>query len=106
MRLRPAIPALVAALTLAGSVAFAADAPKAAGDAKHGKELYAANCAACHGATYEGGVGPALKDEKKRKDAAAIKKQIENPAPPMPKLYPSTLSAKDVDDLTAFVLSL
>jgi mono/diheme cytochrome c family protein len=32
--------------------------------------------------------------------------QIKNPAPPMPKLYPSTLSEQDVNDVAAYVQTL
>ncbi len=31
---------------------------------------------------------------------------IEEPDPPMPKLYPSQLTAQDVDDVTAYVETL
>jgi alcohol dehydrogenase (cytochrome c) len=77
-----------------------------AGNAAHGKQLFAANCSACHGATGEGGVGPKLQGEKSRKNFAGVVAQIKNPAPPMPKLYPSPLSDKDVSDLAAFVETL
>jgi alcohol dehydrogenase (cytochrome c) len=76
------------------------------GNAAHGKTLFAANCSACHGASGEGGVGPKLQGEKSRKNFAAVVAQIKNPAPPMPKLYPSPLSEKDVNDLAAFVETL
>lgn len=86
-------------------VQVVADAP--AGDAANGKKLYAANCAPCHGATgTEGGVGPSLKGEKAKKDQAAAVAWIKDPKAPMPKLYPSPLSAKDVDDVAAYVESL
>ena len=79
----------------------------AAGDAAHGKQIFAANCASCHGAAgTEGGVGPSLKNEKSRKNTAAAIAWIKNPQPPMPKLYPSPLSAKDVADVAAFVETL
>ena len=72
-----------------------------------GKKLYAANCAACHGATgTEGGVGPSLKGEKAKKDQAATVAWIKDPTAPMPKLYPSPLSEKDVNDVAAYVESL
>jgi mono/diheme cytochrome c family protein len=77
------------------------------GDAAHGKALFTANCASCHGATgTEGGVGPSLKNEKSRKNFDQAVAWIKNPRPPMPKLYPGTLSEKDVQDAAAYVESL
>jgi mono/diheme cytochrome c family protein len=91
--------------TSSADVQVVAAAP--AGDAAHGKKLFAANCASCHGAHgTEGGVGPSLKGEKTKKNQAAAVAWIKNPAPPMPKLYPSPLSEKDVSDLAAYVESL
>lgn len=79
----------------------------AGGDATHGKQLFTQNCASCHGATgTEGGVGPSLRNEKSRKNFAKAVTWIENPQPPMPKLYPSPLSEKDVDDVAAYVETL
>jgi mono/diheme cytochrome c family protein len=79
----------------------------ATGDAAHGKTLFGANCASCHGATgTEGGVGPSLKGEKSKKNQAAAVAWIKNPKPPMPKLYPSPLSEKDVSDVAAYVETL
>ena len=79
----------------------------AQGDAAHGKTIYTANCASCHGATgTEGGVGPSLKNEKSRKNYAQTVAWIKDPLSPMPKLYPDTLSAKDVADVAAYVQTL
>lgn len=76
-------------------------------DAKHGKEIFMSNCTSCHGATgTEGGVGPSLKNEKSRKNTDKTIAWIKNPQPPMPKLWPSPLSDKDVADVAAFVQSL
>jgi len=75
-------------------------------DQAHGHEIYSANCAACHGASAQGGIGPSLHGEKTRKDAAAAIAWIKNPLPPMPKLYPAVLSEKDVKDVAAYVESL
>jgi mono/diheme cytochrome c family protein len=74
--------------------------------AVHGHAVYMANCAACHGANAQGGIGPSLRGEKNRKDTAAAIAWIKNPRPPMPKLYPVALSEKDVDDVAAYVESL
>ena len=77
------------------------------GDATHGKSIFTANCASCHGATgTEGGVGPSLKNEKSRKNYAQTVAWIKNPQPPMPKLYPSPLGEKDVADVAAYVQTL
>ena len=80
--------------------------PAVAGDASHGKTIFAQNCAACHGASGQGGMGPPLKNEAARKDLAETEGWIKKPAPPMPALYPNPLSAKDVADVAAFVQSL
>ena len=77
------------------------------GNVAHGKTIFAANCASCHGVHgTEGGVGPSLKGEKSKKDQAAAVAWIKNPQSPMPKLYPSPLNDKDVNDVAAFVESL
>lgn len=75
-------------------------------DTAHGSKLYAANCSACHGAQGQGAFGPSLHNERSRKDFAATVSWIENPAAPMPKLYPSPLSEQDVKDVAAFVEKL
>jgi mono/diheme cytochrome c family protein len=77
------------------------------GDTVHGKAIYADNCSQCHGATgTEGGLGPSLHDERKRKTYTQTIGWIEDPDPPMPKLYPSPLSDKDVADVASFVQTL
>jgi mono/diheme cytochrome c family protein len=93
-----------------GGASPAAEASGAAtqtGDPAKGKQIFAANCASCHGATgTEGGVGPSLKNEKSRKNYAQAIAWIENPQPPMPKLYPSPLSLQDVQNVAAYVETL
>jgi ubiquinol-cytochrome c reductase cytochrome c subunit len=72
-----------------------------------GAEVYAANCAACHGASGQGGAtGPTLIGEKARKDTNALIAFIKNPAPPMPKLYPGVLTDNDVAAVAAYIESL
>lgn len=91
-----------------GSTAPAATPATAVrGDAHAGQQLFAANCAACHGSTgVEGGVGPSLKNERLKKNDAQAIAWIEDPQPPMPKLYPVPLTATDVANLAAYVESL
>jgi mono/diheme cytochrome c family protein len=77
------------------------------GDAKKGETIFNANCSQCHGAGGAGGgIGPVLKGEKSRKDYAAAIAWIKNPQPPMPKLYPGTISETDVQDVASYVESL
>ena len=91
----------------AASAAGSTSAMAVTGDAGHGKQIFTANCTQCHGATgTEGGVGPSLKGEKSKKNYEQTIAWIKNPQPPMPKLYPSPLAEKDVDDVAAYVQSL
>jgi mono/diheme cytochrome c family protein len=109
-----AVALLCAALGCSKRSAETAQRPKAAAsalatshvDLDHGRLVFTQNCAACHGATGEGGAGPILKGEKARKNQAAAIAWIKDPSPPMPKLYPSPLSDRDVSDVAAFVETL
>jgi len=89
-------------------VEVAADAPSsgAAAPGERGKTVFAQYCSACHGQAGEGGVGPALKGEAAKKNPEQVTAFIKNPKSPMPKLYPSPLSDKDVAEVAAFVESL
>jgi len=80
----------------------------AVGDVARGKQIFAsAKCSSCHGANgVEGGVGPSLKGEKARKNYAQTIDQVQNPQPPMPKLWPDPLNDKDVQDVAAYVQTL
>ncbi len=75
-----------------------------AGDVKNGEHVFDTNCATCHGVGgRSGGVGPSLVDENQRQDLARTIVWIENPDPPMPRLYPSPLDEREVQDVAAFV---
>ena len=65
-----------------------------------GADIYAANCAACHGADLSGGIGPSLLDTSL--DTEAIIDIIANGKGTMPPLG-STLSASQIEDVAAFV---
>jgi ubiquinol-cytochrome c reductase cytochrome c subunit len=76
------------------------------GTASHGAVVYSANCAACHGASGQGGIGPSLLGESARKDRAAVAAFIKNPVAPMTKLYPGLLNDNDVAAVATYVESL
>lgn len=80
--------------------------PQPAGDVAHGKQIFAANCAVCHGPHGEGSEGPSLRNESSRKNFVQVQAWIKKPAPPMPTLYPSPLNAQGVRDVAAFVETL
>ena len=86
-----------AAKTVASTVAMVPN-PAAGG------QLFAANCAACHGATGQGGVGPSLRQIGTHKSLAETVAFIEDPSGTvMPKLYPSTLSAGQVEQIATYI---
>ncbi len=51
-------------------------------------------------------MGPSLINEGSRKNLQQAVSWIKNPMPPMPKLFPATLSEQDVRDVAAYVESL
>lgn len=90
----------------AATVAATAASSGAAPDVPHGQVLFKQDCASCHGVAGGGGFGPSLRNEAQRKSLTAAEQWIEHPAPPMPALYPGTLSAQDVADVAAYVETL
>jgi mono/diheme cytochrome c family protein len=75
-------------------------------DPARGQTLFAQNCAACHGVGGGGGQGPSLLHERERKNFTLAVQWIIDPAPPMPKLYPASISRTDVRDIAAYVEQL
>lgn len=71
-----------------------------------GREVYRAHCAACHGATGQGGEGARLAGLSVALTQAEAADLIVHPKPGMPSLYPGALSAQDVADVAAYVRSL
>ncbi|MDP9025554.1 MAG: cytochrome c [Candidatus Eremiobacteraeota bacterium] len=76
--------------------------------ANHGAALFSKNCSACHGGGGKGGspLGPSLTLERTKKSREQIVAAIEDPEPPMPKLFPGQLSEQDVADIAAYLESL
>jgi len=95
--------------------ASAAAAPEAAAkvqspaqaDPLAGQKLFASNCAMCHGAEAEGGIGPDLHGELAYgRTKEAIHESIAKGRPNGMPAFGSQLSGNDLDNLTAFILSL
>lgn len=90
----------------AQSAGTAAPGGATAGNTGRGGQLFRNNCSVCHSTSGGTGVGPSLDHESKRRNYAQTVALIVQPDPPMPKLYPSPLSQKDVQDVAAYVQSL
>ncbi len=72
-----------------------------------GAELFAKNCQVCHNSSLDSArIGPSLASEGRKRTLAQIVRAIEEPDPPMPKLYPGTLTDQDVSDIAAYVKTL
>jgi cytochrome c550 len=83
-----------------------AQAPAAApsGSATDGEMLVSAHgCMGCHGANFQGGIGPALFGIEHRLTARQISSAIEHPKAPMPNFG---FSAGQVADIVAYLSSL
>jgi quinohemoprotein ethanol dehydrogenase len=75
-----------------------------AGNPTAGKQVFAANCATCHGATGQGGNGgPDLTTIPSAKNRARVISQVENGGGGMPP-FKGTLTAKQINDVAAYVL--
>lgn len=99
--------ALVAIAGCAQKHVASSTASPGSDDLRHGRQLFAVKCAACHGADGRGaGIGPTLHNERNRKTFGQTAAWIKDPEPPMPKLFPAELTSRDVDDLAAYVQSL
>jgi mono/diheme cytochrome c family protein len=77
-----------------------------AGNTGRGGQVFRTNCSMCHSTNGGSSIGPSLDHESKRRNYEQTVAQIMQPDPPMPKLYPSPLSEKDVQDVAAYVQSL
>jgi mono/diheme cytochrome c family protein len=93
---------------LLGLAAFVAGGCSSRGSDRvtRGHTIYAQHCAICHGPLGQGAEAPGLRNESSRRNDAQLRAWIENPAPPMPHLYPDPLNDEDVADVAAYVESL
>jgi outer membrane protein assembly factor BamB len=75
------------------------------GDANAGKQVFAANCAVCHGATGHGGNGgPDLTSIPSAKNLQTVVGQVTNGGGGMPP-FKGTLSDKQISDVATYVVS-
>jgi alcohol dehydrogenase (cytochrome c) len=95
-----------AAASASGAHGAPAAAAASPGTASTGQALYGKLCAACHGPTGAGGVGPTLRGVSSRLSAEQTMEQIKNPRGTMPRMYPGSLTDQDVSDLTSFIRTL
>ena len=83
------------------------DRPRLSDDRlESGSNLFASQCSTCHGVEGAGGLGPNLVGEASRQSLSQTTSWIMNPKPPMPKLYPTALTAREVDIIASYVQSL
>ena len=91
--------------------------PEGKGPVVHGKEVYMASCAGCHGASLEGGFGPALTGGKGSLTSPKPKKTVGSYWPyattlfdyvrrAMPFQAPQSLSNEDVYSVSGYILSV
>jgi mono/diheme cytochrome c family protein len=73
-----------------------------AGDPAKGKEVFAQNCAACHGSDGGGGSGPQLAGQDAFTDAEVVVDQIQNGGGGMPP-FGDRLSEQELSDVAAYV---
>lgn len=96
------------ALIFVGSMACFAHAQTPAGDAKAGEKVYMKNqCDACHGTAGQGGdrgAGPKIAPGPFPYEAFAM--QVRRPRAVMPRYPEEFLSAKDMADMYAYMLSI
>jgi cytochrome c551 len=73
-----------------------------AGDAADGEEVFASECASCHGEDGSGGIGPDLRGED---DVAGIEQQVRNGASGMP-AFEGVLSDAQIQAVSQYVTEL
>lgn len=97
----PAIDLLAVLLLLLAATAATAASP---GDANAGAKLVQSHgCAGCHGAQFQGAIGPKLSGIEHRRSAAQIADAIEHPKPPMPSFG---LTTQQTADIVAYLSNL
>jgi mono/diheme cytochrome c family protein len=81
-----------------------ATSPAPSGDPNAGAKLVqSSGCVGCHGATFQGGLGPALYGIEHRLGSAQIAESIKQPRPPMPDLG---FTDAQIGDIVAYLSNL
>jgi cytochrome c6 len=99
----------VVTIALIGAIALFVNQPALAADAAAGKQIFAANCAACH-AGGRNAVNPQKTLQKAdlekygMYDAAAIITQVTNGKAAMP-AFGTKLASEEIENVAAYVLS-
>lgn len=103
------------AATTAGSNSGEAGAPAGAGNASAGQTVFASNCAGCHGANAQGGIGPSLvtADGPKSWTLAQFSAALRQGHAPdrelstvMPRFSQAQISDAQIADLQAYLKTL
>jgi hypothetical protein len=95
---------IIAAITLFATSSAPAPSASSTGDANAGARLVQTNgCAGCHGAQFQGGLGPALYGIEHRLSPAQIALHIKNPAAPMPNFG---FTDAQISDIVAYLAGL
>ncbi|PCE22251.1 hypothetical protein BWP39_21490 [Paraburkholderia acidicola] len=81
-------------------------ASTSAADLTHGQTVFAAHCASCHGVEGGGAFAPSLRGVGVRMGLTAIEAQVRSPSGAMPTLFPTVISATDVQDVSRYVATL
>ena len=67
------------------------------GKISKGRDIFQINCAACHGVTADGNVGPSLRNIARRKSKIDLINQVvSGNTPPMPKFKPTSQEMADL----------
>ena len=72
------------------------------GDATNGAEVYAVNCAGCHGADGGGGSGPNIQGEDSEEEVASVILEGEDSMPS----FDGDLTDQEIADVVAFVTTV
>lgn len=103
---------VIASLVLVGSAAACGgggdsadlDAPRDPASVALGESVYQAECAGCHGAELQGGVGPALEDSTRGMSDDTVRQRIVNGLGAMP-AFGERLSEEEITGVIDFLRS-